>query len=110
MKLKTFIKEFGTMEGHTQGAKMMLNEEHYFLVAGADSEIAASVQWDLARLDSDNFESLSEARSIIARLVIGWSIDDPCTHKAVCEVFEEARYLVTQVNAFSNQRVNFTKS
>jgi len=109
MKLDEFLEEFGTSDKHGEGSRLMINEEHYLLIAGCDSEIGQKVQWEMVRANRDDSEALDAMVNIYAKLVIGWSIDEKLTHKKAVTVIKSRPSLLPEIMSFYQDRGNFTK-
>jgi hypothetical protein len=109
MDIKGLLKEIGTKDAHDKGAKLPVGKDHWFLVAGATSDVGQSVLWDILRVDCSDVTSIKEMAKIYSRLVIGWSLDEPLTEEGVIEVFTEAPAVLDDVVKFYKDHSNFTK-
>lgn len=110
MKLKDFLSEHATRDLHNEGAKMDIEDGNWLTVLGPDSDIGRQVaaeRFRVNRAGNDNFES--DLRRLFARVVIGWSFDEPIKVDLVDELFEAYPFIYDRVVTFYMDRGNFTK-
>ena len=109
MKFDEFISEYGTRTLHANGAKLMVSDNHWILIAGCDSELGQKVQWDMIRADKNADDTLDRMIEIYACLVIGWSLEEKITPKKAVSLIKEVPHLLPEIMSFYQDRGNFTK-
>jgi len=117
------INSLYTVEKHESGAEMQVQDETgkdldmYITVAGIDSKLFRKAKNELRReilkdIDAD-YEDLRAKK--LGDITLGWrGFTDKgeelvFTQKLAGQLYVNAPYLMDQIDAFINQRVNFTK-
>lgn len=117
------MEQFFTRQKANEGKKLFLYEpdgsktEHYLKVLGVDSdtfkaaEVIAKRQISELTMIKDDLERAEKwikiQRSLIAKLIVGWSFDQECTHENVVNFLTEAPQIEEQVNSYCGKRSLF---
>ena len=111
MNFNDFINANATKDAHNDGAKLFLDDkkEQYLLIYGPDSDIGRQVEYEKYRIDPKKQDVPSELKRLFAKLVRGWSIDEPVREDLVETLFTQCPWIYDKVINFFQKRANFPK-
>jgi len=116
------IKDLNTVDRHTAGAEMQVNDENgksldmFITIAGADSKAWRKASIEMKRLLLAGFDPVDAMADAMAKISIGWrgvemeGVKLEFSQESVRNLYTSAPYIADQVDSFMSKRANFTQS
>ena len=117
------IEDLYTVEKHESGAEMQVKDENgkkldmYITIAGIDSKLFRKVKSKLRSdiLSKKNIDADKLKENAVSDITLGWrgflsgETELEFSREKVLQLYQNAPYVLDQVDEFCNDRTNFTK-